>query len=327
MARTKSSSAWRSARITRRKILVFLVCLFTASVLWVLMAFNGFYTTSIVVPVKYTNMPESNVILENLPQEAELEISGSGYHLLGYTLRPDKAEVVLDGAYIRSQQHDGQLHFFLTTRHGVDYFNRLHSDINALYIRPDTIHFNFFRKAYEKVPVRLKSYLSFDREYGLTDSLRCQPESVTVTAPIEALNRIKVIETAPLVHRNLNKNATFPLKLVKPSREVNLNPEQVNIEVSVGRFTEGRFNIPVSLPDSLQSKIRLFPVQVVRLSYEVSLKDYASIKPSDFVLSVVPSLPGSQAGSRIPLRLIRSPKGVRKVRLEPESLEFIYLRN
>lgn len=327
MARTKSSSAWRSARINRRKILVFLVCLFTASVLWVLMAFNGFYTTTIEVPLKYVNMPEANVILDNLPQSAEVEISGSGYHLLGYKLRPDKAQVLLDGTYIRSTQSGDDIRFFLTTRHGVDYFNRIHGDINALGIRPDTIHFNFFRKAFKKVPVKLNSFLSFAKEFGLGDSLRCEPDSVTVTAPIEALKQIQFVESAPLAHRNLNISATYPLKLITPFRDAVVNPNNVQVHVPVERFTERRFNVPVILPDSLKARIRLFPVQIAEIIFEVSLKKYPVIKPSDFGLTVVPVASTNQPGSRIQLTLQKMPAGIRKVRIQPESLEYIHLRN
>ncbi len=304
MARTKSG-LFRSAFFRRRNLFAFAMCLLLSSLLWILMAFNNFYTSTIKVPIRYINLPEKNILTEKLPMEAEIDISGSGYHLLSYRFRPKLAEILIDGRNIGFKNHLG----FISTYHAVDYFNRQHGDIKALHINPDTLFFQFIDKGFKKVPVVVNSYLDFEREFDLRDSLLIRPDSIEVSGPIEKLESIERIESQPLIARKLNKSATYSLKIKAPDAELSYAPAEIAVIVNVDRITEARITLPVREPNGKTTDPR-----IVTVVFQVAFSHYDKIKAADFEISTDSA---GAAGGKQRLFVKRAPYYAKKISILP----------
>jgi len=304
MARTKSG-LFRSAFFRRRNLLAFAVCLAISSLLWLLMAFNNFYTSTIKVPIRYINIPEKNILTDKLPVEAEISISGSGYHLLSYRFRPKLAEILVDGRNIGFKNQLG----FISTFHAIDYFNRQHGDIKALHINPDTIFFAFIDKGFKKVPVVVNSYIDFEKEFDLRDSLDIRPDSVEVSGSIEKLNTIERVETLPLIARNLNKTGTYSLKIKAPDTQLSYAPAEIAVTVHVDRFTEARITLPVREPNGKTTDPR-----IVTVVFQVAFSHYDKIKAADFEISTDSTL---GAGGKQRLIMKRTPYYAKKISILP----------
>jgi len=323
MARTKSSQVWRSALFNRRKIIVFLLCLGVSSLLWLLLAFNEFYTSRFVVPVKYINMPNDNLLMDHLPKEAEIEVSGSGFHILSYRLRPQLAEVIIDGRNMGTLPAGKKNGSFLTTLHAIDYFNRLHGDIKALNIFPDTIFFTFFNRGFNKVPVQVSSYLEFVNQYGLVDSMRVTPDSITLTGPAELTKTITKVETDPLILNNLNKSGSYNLKVKQPHPELSFQPAEVAVHLEIDQFTEAVVEVPVFLDHLIQRDSLSISPQTVKVVFQVALKNYKKIKPEDFQIVADMHDLKVQKGGRLILKAKKVPPYAKQIRIKPESVETI----
>lgn len=323
MARTKSSQVWRSALFNRRKIIVFLLCLAVSSLLWLLLAFNGFYTSRFAVPVKYINMPVDHLLMENLPKEAEIEVSGSGFHLLTYRLRPQLAEIIVDGRNIGILPAGEKNGSFLTTLHAVDYFNRLHGDIKALNIYPDTIFFNFFNRGYNRVPVEVSSFLEFVDQHGLVDSMVIKPDSVTITGPLELTGKITKVETDPLILTNLNKSGSYNLKVKQPHPDMSFEPAEVAVHLEIDRFTEASVEVPVFLEHLIQRDSLSVTPQTIQVVFQVALRNYKKIKSEDFQIVADVNDLKVQKGGRLILKVKKAPAYAKQIRLKPESVETI----
>jgi hypothetical protein len=298
MVRTKSR-LFRSAFFKRKNLFAFAVCLLISSLLWVLMAFNNFYTSTITVPIRYINLPEKSILTDKLPTEAAIDISGSGYHLLSYRFRPRLAEILIDGRNIGFKNQKG----FISTYHAIDYFNRQHGDIKALHINPDTLFFQFIDKGFKKVPVEVHSYLDFEKEFDLRDSLIIRPDSIEISGPIEKLKGIERIETQALIAQKLNKSGTYSLRI---------KPPEIAVTVNVDRFTEARMTLPVH-----DSKGRTTDPRIVTLVFQVAFSHYDKISSADFEIST-DSL-GSVGGKQ---RLIvkRAPYYAKKMSILPSMV-------
>ena len=323
MARTKSTQVWRSALFNRRKIIVFLLCLAVSALLWLLLAFNGFYSTRFAVPVKYINMPIDHVLMESLPKKAEIEVSGSGFHLLTYRLRPQLAEIIIDGRNIGTMPAGEKNGSFLTTLHAIDYFNRLHGDIKALNIFPDTIFFNFFNRGYNKVPVEVSSFFEFVDQHGLVDSMQIKPDSVTITGPIELTGKITKVETDPLILTNLNKSGSYNLKIKPPNPEISFEPAEVAVHLEIDRFTEANVEVPVFIEHLIQrDSLNVLP-QTVQVVFQVALRNFKKIKSEDFQIVADVNDLKLQKGGRLILKVKKAPNYAKQIRLKPESVETI----
>ncbi|MFM2286091.1 MAG: hypothetical protein RLZZ543_1588 [Bacteroidota bacterium] len=322
MARSKTNSVLRSV-INRRKVMVFGACLIIASLFWLLLAFNRISTTTLRVPVSYINMPESRMMMEKLPREVDIQVSGTGYQLLSYLLQPDQAKVLLDGRSIGMSPSTRAGEAFITTYPGIDFFNREHGDIKALNILPDTIHFNFFDRGYKKVPVHLNSYLDFARQFSLSDSIQLSPDSITLTGPIDVLDSIHTIETEALVLNKLDRSGVYTVKIKRPSDKLNYAPLEVSAKLQVDKYTEAMLDVPVFVDHLLsRDSLGIFP-QTVKVKYLVSLKDYKKVNPKLFHIAADAFDLRNGKTENLRLYLRKVPPYVHHVSMEPETVEFI----
>ena len=310
MVRTKNKIL-RSAFFKRKNLLVFAVCMLISTLLWVLMAFNSFYTTEIFVPIRYINLPENKILPDKLPSEAKIEISGSGYQLFSYRLRPKLAEVLIDGRNIGFKGEKG----FISTFHAIDYFNRQHGDVKALNVNPDTVFLQFINRGFKKVPVVVHSFLDFAPDFNLRDSLVIRPDSIQITGSIEEIARIDRVETQSLIAQKLNKSVTYSLKLKEPTSEVSYSPSEVAVTVNVDRFTEARIAVPVK-----DSKGRKTEPRIATLAFQVAFSHYDKIKASDFEITLDTTL---TTNGKQRLLVSRAPYYAKKITCLPSVVKLI----
>ncbi len=313
----------RSVLFSRRKIAVFSACLFISGLFWLLLAFNGNYTTLISVPVRYVNMPKDQLLLEKLPTEVQLELSGIGYQLLAYTLQPQKGEITLDGMLMGMSPNKKNGEAFLATHHAIQFFNRQHTDVVALKILPDTIHFTFFKRGFRKVPAHLNRYITFEKQFGFGDSIRLSPDSVSITGPAELIDSILVVETEPLILSNLSRSGEYLVSIKSPSPELAYAPSKISVALSVEKFTESILEIPVQIEHLLsKDSIQIFPERI-KIKFTVSLRDYKKASPETFNVAVDAYDLRNNHGGKLRLYLRKYPTFVSNIKLEPEVIDFI----
>jgi hypothetical protein len=326
MARSKSSSVLRTS-LSRRKVTVFSICLLLASLFWVLLACNDHYSTKIWASVSYINMPENRMLIEKLPQTAEMLVNGSGYDLIAYIIRPNLANIIIDGRYIGVNASSKTGQAFVTTTSSIDFFNREHFDIKALNILPDTIFFSFFERGIKKVPVHLNRYLTFDRQFSLSDSISINPDSILISGPFATLDSIKRIETEPLILNGLNKSGDYSVKIKKTSKLLTYAPMEVGVHLEVDKFTEAELEVPISIEHiTLGDSLEIFPKQV-KITYLVSLRNYNKVNPKLFRISVDAFDIRNAKNANLRLNVKQFPPYVQGIRIEPETVEFIIRKN
>ena len=326
MARSKSSSVLRTS-LNRRKVIVFGICLMLASLFWVLLAFNDHYSTKIRASISYINMPENRMLIEKLPQTAEMLVNGSGYDLIAYIIRPNLANIIIDGRFIGMSASSKTGQAFVTTTSSIDFFNREHFDIKALNILPDTIFFSFFERGIKKVPVHLNRYLTFDRQFSLSDSIMLQPDSILISGPFATLDSIKRIETEPLILNGLNKSGDYTLKIKQTSKLITYAPMEVGVHLEIDKFTEAELEIPISIEHLTNGdSVEIFPKQA-KITYLVSLRNYNKVNPNLFRISADAFDIRNAKNANLRLNVKQFPPYVQSIRLEPETVEFIIRKN
>jgi hypothetical protein len=326
MARSKSSSVLRTL-LNRRKVTVFSICLLLASLFWVLLACNDHYSTKIRASVSYINMPENRMLIEKLPQTAEMLVNGSGYDLIPYIIRPNLANIIIDGRYIGVNASSKTGQAFVTTTSSIDFFNREHFDIKALNILPDTIFFSFFERGIKKVPVHLNRYFTFDRQFSLSDSIMLQPDSILISGPFATLDSIKRIETEPLILDGLKTSGDYSVKIKKSSKLITYAPLEIGVHLEVDKFTEAELEVPISIEHvPLGDSLEIFPKQV-KITYLVSLRNYNKVNPNLFRISADAFDIRNAKNANLLLNVKQFPPYVQGIRIEPETVEFIIRKN
>ncbi len=326
MARSKSSSVLRTS-LSRRKVTVFGFCLMLASLFWVLLACNDHYSTKIRASVSYINMPENRMLIEKLPQTAEMLVNGSGYDLIAYIIRPNLANIIIDGRFIGINASSKTGQAFVTTASSIDFFNREHFDIKALNILPDTIFFSLFERGIKKVPVHLNRYFTFDRQFSLSDSITLNPDSIIISGPFATLDSIKRIETEPLILNGLNKSGDYSVKIKKTSKLINYAAMEVGAHLEVDKFTEAELEVPIFIENLIiGDSVEIFPKQA-KITYLVSLRNYNKVDPKLFRISADAFDIRNSKNANLRLNVKQFPPYVQGIRIKPETVEFIIRKN
>jgi hypothetical protein len=319
----RNNQGTKNNYINRGNLLVFFVCLVISTLFWFLLAFNGNYTTLIKVPVEYINMPEKRMIIEKLPSELNVNISGSGYQLLSYMVQPELGKILLDGRNIGVKPGFKGNNAFLTTYHGIDFFNRQHADVKVLNIQPDTLFFSFFNRGLRKVPVKADAYLSFKKQYYLTDSLRLLPDSITISGPADRLDSIFQIKTEKLILNEIFEDGIYRLKIIQPDSMLSYEPLEVDLEINVDKYTEAVFTIPIRLEHLISSdSLEIFPTEV-ELTCMVALSNFNRLNTGSFIVAADAFDLRDSKSSQLTLYLREFPRFVKNVRIKPETVEYI----
>jgi hypothetical protein len=305
------------------KVYVFFWCLIIATLFWFLLALNNRYTAEITVPVVYMNMPNGTFLDEKLPKEIVAEISGSGYQLFSYFISPEKANIKLDLRKAGMSPVGANKRAFLTTSTGIDFFNKEHSDILLLRIKPDTIYFNFPDRAFKSVPIHLNALLDFEKQFDLVGNIELNPDSVQISGPKLMLDTIGKIETELLILKNLINKGTYSVNLKPINSNINYIPAMISATVNVEKFTESILEVPVYAEHLLsKDSIQLIPNRV-KLKFLVSLSNFSKVKANQFKVSAnIDDLKNINI-NKLKLSLTMSPKMVKNVKIEPEYIDFI----
>lgn len=312
----------RKSPFLSRRFTSFAVCVLLAGLFWLLHALSKEYVITIRVPVAYTNLPEQRLVAVDLPDSVDAEVQGSGFTLFAYKWANAVGPLDLDARQARSL---GGGDFALATySHSDRLEGAIGHGLKVLRVMPDTIVLSFQGRAEKKIPVRPRASVQVAPLFRLGDSITTVPAFVTVSGAEALVKRISYIETEPKTYTGLDQSVNEPVKLVLPAdlTQLTVAPEQVNLVIPVGRYTEGRFSIPVepvNVPPNVVLKTFPDKVDVV---FQVPIEDYNSINASMFRV-VADYSKTDPSGKTMSVEIVRQPLNIRNLRLEPGRVEFL----
>lgn len=300
------------ARINQKAV-IFTICVVVSVVFWVFTSLSRNYETRIAIPVSYRNLPFTREVEGELPKSLEFHFKGSGFDLFRTHLRNIPDSIIVDVAAAFDKNH--QLH--LPT---LNLKNQFPGDLKAYKIVPEIIAPEIRQRSSKKVPVLVKTQLSFKNRFGLAGNIVVKPDSIELAGAEAVLSNVNRVETETIVINDIYKNEFGSIRLEKNLPEgITISNPYVYFYVPVEEYTEGSFDILVDLPVSQQSRVVLLP-QKVRVTYMAPLKYFENIKSSDFKATT--SVPLNQHPERLEVRLEKRPKGIGRVKVEPELIDY-----
>lgn len=323
-SRSEQSEAQKNN--TRKKILVFFICLCISVLFWLMLALTRIYTTTVEVRINYINLPEKNILKKSLPTHAQMELRGTGFPLITYSLDPGKIAITLNGQTMGISPKKAYGNGFITTRHAIDDFNSMHEEVKAQRISPDTVFFSFFSKAYRKIPVSLLSEIAYASQYGPAGKIEITPQFIDVSGPDSLLNQLKYIETEKLELKGINQSGQFKVNINQPIGELNYAPAFVNVNIRVEKYTEIKLDVPV-IAENLKNKDSvLINPSTVSVTGTVSLRNFSRINPGSFqVVANVDELK-TNPEKKLKLYLRKYPAEMRDIRIIPDHVGCIIKR-
>ncbi len=317
-----NSSAEKKRFRLNRRFITFLFCVAISAFFWLMMSLAKEYTIELNFSVSYINAPVDKVIANRLPSTIDIEIRSSGFNILVYKLKHRKEVVQVD--IKDSKSLPVKNHYYLPTNSRIDKITRqFDTDIKVLKVLPDTIFLNFNKKVTKKVPVKVNLKIDFDKHYQQSDSVKINPEYITVSGAADEVAKINFVETEPVSLKNVNDSLALKLNVKTANLKlVDLSQSSVYATVSVTKFTEGNIELPIEVENLPRGySLKIFPDKI-SVKYHVAFQNYEKINALQF-RAVVDYTKIEQGSTKLKVVLMKFPAEVRSVKLNPEKVEYI----
>ena len=163
-----------SKSIENRKLNVFGLFLLLSFSILLFTKLSQIYTDTIDVRLQYVNLAENKVITLDSVPKLKVTVSDYGFKLFYFYFFEQIVNVdleldtkVFDNAFVWEANKNKDL---IKSHIGVS--------SQILGVRPDTIKFYFDTLSIKKVPVKLRSKITFSPGYDSLDSLNVEPDSI-----------------------------------------------------------------------------------------------------------------------------------------------------
>jgi len=292
-----------------------------STIIWVFVQFSKQYTTVIVLPVSYINLPKDKILLENAPKYLDLRIQDKGFNIAIHKFFPRELNIDLSEA----EPLDGQLVYNLGL-HKEAIFSELRIDYEIAGFLQETLKIDFQQRAVKRVPINSKINLGFSVGYSALDKIKLLPDSITVSGPENILDTLQSVNTKALKIGNINKDIEGKIKLDRSNLgTVTFYQDEVSYSLLTDKFTEGKVEIPIEMinvPEKMNAVI--FPKEVI-VYYQVSLNEFDKVKPSNFKV-IVDFKNSVDSDGYLLAQIVEHPDIVNNLRLNENKILFVIKR-
>lgn len=312
---------------TDKRFIVFLIFVLISTIFWLLNQLEKEYETEVTFPVRYINFPKDKILVNDLPKHFDIKVRGYGYKLVEYKISNTFLPFVIDvnTLTLRLYSRQDYVKLYSLTRNLSDKIEQqISSELQILAIQPDTLFFDFADRIHKKVPVLSKINAMPATQYMIKNGVEIDPDSITISGAHPIIDTINQVFTQKIDLNNLSKDYSGKVALQKINN-VDFSEQDVEVLISVEKFTEGSVKVPLevkNVPDSLI--LRTFPNEIT-ISYFVALSNYDKVLPQ-FFEAVVDFEDLNRQNSKVKVKVTNSPEYIKSLRFYPQTVEYLIER-
>ena len=256
------------------KVVVY--CILTAATFWFFSALNKEYDASVKYPVEWSFDEEGYIVIDELPDDIQMNVSGIGWNLLRANSGIGLTPLVLnlsDPSAIKSLP-------------GTYFANQVAEELDQLqlnYIIEDSLLFNIEHREIQSFPIYIDSlHIDLEEGYRITSPIEYDVELIEIEGPknvLEAMPKdtfwVFVIET--------NIDGRFsnevPFQLEYPDL-MEAKPQTIKVSFEVSKFINQEIELPIAYTHIESLKNIFFKDSLITVHYLVQeeLKDSVSLE-------------------------------------------------
>jgi YbbR domain-containing protein len=302
----------------RRRISVFLTCLVLAICAWLVVAFSSTYTYTAKKIIRYKNVPLKRSFHSLQSDTIEAVVKGTGWQMLFASIKEKSTPITVD---LRSLENRP----YVALSAQLPLINAEVPRNNPIIaFNPDTLYFDFSNRSIRRIPVKLLSAITYQKQFSQSDNVIIQPSYVTVSGPSGEIDAMTMWPTDSLKAADVSETINTGINVKAPAQgNITVYPKMVQVTVPVNEFTEKTIKIPVKIINNANYyNIKVVP-QRIEVTFTTSLDKYAQIDPDLFEAQVDLEYWKKYGYSTLPVKIIRVPDFCKIVRIEPRNIDFI----
>lgn len=203
-----------------------IVSLLVACFLWFYVTSQEVQQQKILVPIQLVNLPDSLTFLDNIPEQAEINVRASRKDLLLLRLF-QKLSMNVD----LTQATEGRLTVALSTRNLS--LPRNIPPQNVSIQTPTGITFHFDKLLTKTLPVKVKEQGQLAEGFVKLRDPRVIPANVQITGPSHSMNYLEFVSTEPLDLSKKKSTFKKELRLLLDQEMFQTDPEKVEVSYYV----------------------------------------------------------------------------------------------
>jgi len=305
-------------QIEKRRVLSLLACLVLAVGAWLFMALNNKYVYTAKTVLIYKNFPQKRAFHPLQSDTVDLQVEGTGWQLLFARLRinPQSISVSLN------QLNTKEFVVFSDQLYNVN--KQLESSQKVISVKPDTLYFDFTKRTVKRVPIRLVQRVEFVKQYGISSEILLTPKFVTVTGPIEELEKINSWSTDTLKLSNVQSSAKARVWMQHSThKNVSIFPSSVEVKLPVDEFTEKTVEVPLKIVNNRNyNSIKLYPKKV-KVTFLVALSNFAQVDESFITATVDADEWQNLHHNQFTVKITQFPNYCKLISVYPSKVDFI----
>ena len=309
-------------RTNKHSAFTFLIFLALSTAAWFLVKLSEDYVTQTTFRVLMEEVPADKWVSSD-EQSVKMSLNIDGFHTLRYKMiREPNRFVTIPLNEVPYRLENGNTYSFSSQYVAEKVADRLGITASDITMNDAKVYFTMDALKSKVVPVVLQSNITTARQYDVYGIPMLDPSSVTVFGPQEVMDSIKMVRTELLSRDNVNQSFSTTLPLDLLDGQIHSNIKEVKVEVQVEKYTEMDVEVPIKVADSL--KVRFFP-ETMAVKCLVAMRDYASITPESFMVSV----DKEQLKAMQPLldvRLATWPPTVQILSTHPDKVEYLIVQ-
>lgn len=306
------------SKIWNKQFLIFLFFVLLSTSFWLFQTLSETYEQEFVVPLEMRNVPGNVVITTDIPKNLHIRLRDKGVMLLTYYYGKDLPAIAVD--YNQYSNSSGHVRI-LTSELVKQISERLLPSTQLVGTRPDTIEFYYNYGLHKRVPVKLQGNIRPAAGYYLAQT-QFSPDSVTVYAAKSLLDTITAAYLKPVYLDDVKDTLCQQLD-IQTVRGAKFTPGTVSLSLNTDRLVEKTVQVPIQWVNFPASKVlRTFPSKV-NITFQVGMGLYRRITADNFVLVVKYEDLLNNTTNKCHLYLQTVPAGVRRVRIEPQEVEYV----
>ena len=293
-------------------LFIFFISLLIAGMLWLLVAFDKNYNTTIPLEIIFRDYPHNRVLKTSVPENPYIIANLRGWDIIKYKRINKKITLEID----LQDYNNSDLIILSTLRK-----NSMFSDLKVLKFYPDTIHIDFEKGSSKLVVVKPQLELGFEKEYGLAGPVQVIPAKILVHAAASVLAKIDTLYTEKIVLKDLKSTEKIRQKIVYAGSNVILDANEVHIIIPVDKYTEGEMLLPIEIKGS-SLPISVIPDQA-KITFNSPVSNYRLIDSSTFRLFVEADKVNPDDVRKLKVKVTINNSFIFNVRIQPEFVDFM----
>lgn len=243
------------------KVVVY--CILTAATFWLFSALNKEYDTSVRYPVVWDFDIDNYIVVEELPEDIQMNVSGLGWNLLransGVGLTPITLHLTdptttkrISGNYFANQVAEAL------------------EQLQLNYIIEDSLLFNIDHKIAQSFPIYIDSVnIDLEEGYRITSEIVYDTELIEIEGPKEALEEMpKDTFWVFVIETNIDSDFSreVPFQLEYPDLML-AKPQTIKVTFEVSKFIEQEIELPIVYTNTEALKNIFFKDSLITVHY------------------------------------------------------------